>query len=336
MEELSYILPDDIDIYKSCGLSDDIERHFSNVPKIAMPLKKKAEETFNKIEQLLYTLPAFISTIKACIPEHSFQAILSDEQQKEIASGALKLMTKKDGTLMANLINPETKKIVSTIPLEQVNLSPDLLQSIATFSSQMQMAQLSEQIQKVQEAIEEVRRGQEFDRLATAYSCQQKYLQALEFKNPELKTEALMRIAMDAEDSRNLLMLSQKANLEFIYNQPETDFGKFCSKTKQPEIDKRINEIRDGLLAINMVSLTEALAYQEMGENTAAKQSLQYYSDFVQNAYLSKPKLIERLDLLDKSPLNYWSKELPQINNTIKKLNCTASTNLLIGEEKNE
>lgn len=336
MEELSYILPDDVDVYKSYGLSDDIERYFSNVPRVAMPLKKKAKKIFNDIERSLYTLPAFISTVKACIPENTFQAILSDEQQKGIASGALKLMTKKDGTLMANLINPETKKIISTIPLEQVDLTPDLAQSIATFSLQMHMAQLSEQMQKVQEAIEEVRQGQEFDRLATAYSCQQKYLQALEIKNPELKTIALMRIAMDAEDSRNLLMLSQKSNLEFINNQPEGIIGKITSSAKPKELDKRINEIRDGLVAVNIVSLTEAMAYQEMDEHMAAKQSLQYYSDFIKNEYLSKRDVLERLDLLDPSPLNYWSKELPQINNTIIKLNCTEGTDLLIGEKENE
>jgi len=40
--------------------------------------------------------------------------MLTDEQKQQIAKGALKLMTKKDGSLMANLISPETKKIVAT------------------------------------------------------------------------------------------------------------------------------------------------------------------------------------------------------------------------------
>lgn len=45
------------------------------------------------------------------------------------------------------------------------------------YATQMQMAQ---QIQQVQVAVKEVRQGQEYDRLAMAYSCQQKLLQAME------------------------------------------------------------------------------------------------------------------------------------------------------------
>ncbi len=73
---------------------------------------------------MLYSAPSFINLVKASVPETTFQAILTDEQKKSIAIGALKLMTKKDGSLMANLVNPETNKIVSTVSLQEVNLSP--------------------------------------------------------------------------------------------------------------------------------------------------------------------------------------------------------------------
>lgn len=114
------------------------------------------------------------------------------------------------------------------------------------------MAQIAEQIQVVQLAIEEVRQGQEYDRLATAYSCQQKLLQATEIKNPELKTMALLRIVLDAEDSRNLLM--QNANLAFIKDQPESFFGKLLSGATPEKIGQRMNEIRESLSAVNRMS----------------------------------------------------------------------------------
>ena len=57
------------------------------------------------------------------MPDVTLQAVLTDEQKQQIAKGALKLMT-KDGSLMANLINPETKKIVTTIPLKSVQIAP--------------------------------------------------------------------------------------------------------------------------------------------------------------------------------------------------------------------
>lgn len=246
-----------------------------------------------------------------------------------MAKGALELMTKKDGSLMANLVNPETKKIVATIPLKSVKSTPELTQAMISYTSQMQMAQIAEQIQIVQLAIEEVRQGQEYDRLAMAYSCQQKLIQAMEITKPELKSMALMQIASDAEDSRNMLMLSQKTNVVFIKDQPESFFGKIISGAPTEKINTRMNEIRESLCAVNMVSLAEALAYQELGEYDAARKSLTYYAEFIRETYLDTPGLVERLDLIDPSPENYWSKMLPDIEKKIEALPFNQTQELL-------
>lgn len=55
---------------------------------------------------------------------------------------------------MANLVNPKTNKIVATIPLKSVEMAPKLSQALVSFSTQMQMAQIAEQIQSVQVAYE--------------------------------------------------------------------------------------------------------------------------------------------------------------------------------------
>ena len=242
-------------------------------------------------------------------------------------------MTKKDGTLMANLVNPETNKIVSTIPLKRVDLSPKLSEAMVSYATQMQMAQIVEEIHTVQLAIEEVRQGQEFDRLAMAYSCQQKLLQTLQIKNAGLKAMALLQIASDAEDSRNLLMQSQNANLAFIKEQPESFWGKLISGANPEKISLRMNEIRESLSAVNMVSLVEAMAYQELGESVAARQSLQYYAEYLQNAYLSTEGLVQRLDLIDPAPENYWSKTLPDIKQRIQALPYVENVPLIEGED---
>lgn len=330
-DDVVHISPEDIEIIDASEYSEDLTEYFSDIPEVARPLVKGAKEVFSKIEQMLYSAPAFINLVKASVPEQAFQAILTDDQKAKLASGALKLMTKKDGSLMANLVNPETNKIVSTISLQNVNLSPALSQAMTSYASQMQMAQIAEQIQVVQLAIEEVRQGQEYDRLAMAYSCQQKLLQAMEIRNPELKAMALLQIASDAEDSRNLLMQSQNANLAFIKDQPESFFGKLLSGATPEKISRRMNEIRESLSAVNMVSLAEAMAYQEMGESAAARQSLQYYSGYIEKSYLSTKGLVERLDLIDPAPENYWTKTLPDIKKKIQALPCVEEVALLEG-----
>lgn len=316
----------------STEFSSEIMDHFSNVPDIAKPLLNGAKEALSRLEQMLCSAPAFVNVVKANIPTQALQAVLTEDQKAQIASGALKLMTSKDGELLANLVDPNTGQIVSLLRLQNVDLTPTLSQAATSFAAQMQMAQIAEEIQEVQVAIEEVRQGQEDDRLATAYSCQQKLLQALTIKDPELRKMMLLQIVSGAEDSRNLLMLSQKGNVAFIRSQPESLLGKIFSGATPEKISVRINEIRDGLSAINMVSLVEAMAYQGMGESEAARQSLDYYASYIQTTYLEPAGLVERLDLIDPSPENYWSKTLPDIKKKIGALPCANSTMLTGGE----
>ena len=328
-EETIIIPPEDVEMIDASEYREELTEHFGQVPEVAKPLLKGAKTAFSKIEKVLYTAPAFINAVKAAVPDVTLQAMLTDGEKQQIAKGALKLMTKKDGSLMANLINPETKKIVTTIPLKSVQMDPEMTQAMTCFSTQMQMAQIAEEIQAVQLAVEEVRMGQEYDRLATAYSCQQKLLQAMEIKNPELKAMALMQLAAAAEDSRNLLMLSQKSNVEFIKDQPENFIQKILSGAKPEKINGRMSEIRESLCAVNMVSFAEAMAYQELGEQEAARKSFTYYAGFIEDTYTSVPGLVQRLDLIDPAPENYWSKTLPDISEKIKALPSVPDTKLL-------
>ena len=152
----------------------------------------------------------------------------------------------------------------------------------------------------------------------------------MSIKNPELKSIALMRIASDAEDSRNLLMQSQNVNVAFIRNQTGILLGeKLVSGATTEKINGRMNEIRESLCAINIVSLAEAMAYQEMGESEAARLSLQYYAEYIQKTYLDAKGFVERLDMIDPSPENYWSKTLPDINKHIQELPCNTEQRLL-------
>ena len=319
-EEILYFGPDDYKILDIEGYETKPTSGFNKLPDIARPLLSNANRIFSQIEKLLYTAPSFINAVRSTVPEETLQAVLTKDQKEAIAKGALKLMAKKDGSLMATLLNTETGKIITTVPLETVKLAPEITESISNYSSQLQMARLAEQIENVQLAIEDVRKGQESDRLAIAYSCQQKLIQAREIVNPQLRNSMLLQVISDAEDSRNLLMLSQKSNVTFVQEQPEDTFGKLLKGVKQEKIDSRINEIRDGLSAVNIVSLSAAMAYNELGEEKAAQKSLEYFAHFINNTYLATPYLVERLDLLDPSPTNYWTEELPKIKSTILEL----------------
>lgn len=311
---------EDVEIVDLADYRDDVYDCYDIVPEIANPLLKKAKAGMKKIEKVLYCTPAFIMAIKALVPEETFKAVLSNEQKEQLKKGALKLMTKKDGSLMANLVDPKTKKIVSTIDLKSVKVTPELTKAMTDYSTQMQMAQIAEEIQYVQMAVEEVRKGLENDRLAMAYSCKQKLLQAMAIKDKKLRTMALMNLVSSAEDSRNLLMLSQNVNVQLLKDEPESVWGKIMGGSTPQKIEQRMEEIRESLCAVNMVSFAEAMAYQEMGETESARLSLQYYSDYVQKTYLELPGFVQRLDMLDSSTKPYWSEIIPDITKKIDAL----------------
>ena len=54
---------------------------------------------------------------------------------------------------------------------------------------------------------------------------------------------------------------------------------------------------------------------------------------YLQKAYLSTDGLVQRLDLIDPAPENYWSKTLPDINKRIQALPCVENVSLLEGED---
>ena len=112
MEEIIHVSSESNQTSSLTDYTESVVKCFDSVPEVAKPLIGSAGRLFNRIEKTLYSAPAFVSAVKAAIPEEAYQVILTDEQKTKTASGALKLMTKKDGSLMANLINPETKKTI--------------------------------------------------------------------------------------------------------------------------------------------------------------------------------------------------------------------------------
>ena len=135
----NFISKKDMAIIDPAEYTTEISQCFDSVPEIAEPLLTEAKAAFSKIEKALYSAPAFINAIKAAIPKETLQAVLTDDQKQKIAKGALKLMTKKDGTLLATLINPKTHRAVDNIPLKSVKMAPQMTQAIQDHSGNVRI-----------------------------------------------------------------------------------------------------------------------------------------------------------------------------------------------------
>lgn len=308
------------------------EMLFENDPEMQKNyFVKNAGRVFDQIHDTLCALPAFLEVVERLVPVEEWVLVFTDEQKKELAKGALKLMAKKDGPLLAKLVDPKTKKIIANVPIKQLKKIKDLNPAMNDFMVQMQLANLAQEMQEIHRVVSRIQQGLEFDRLASAYSNERKLKHARQIQNKELQTQALLMIAHSAEDSRSRLMLGMKENIQFIMQQPEQSFLKYFSKNLD-EINERMNEIRSRVVAINQDSLTEATAYWALGEKQAALNTIENYRMFLEDSELTKREVLNRLDVVDPNPENYWTKQFPTVQETVQKITYVGEPLLLGGE----
>ena len=306
------------------------EMLFENDPEMQKNyFVKNAGRVFDQIHDTLCALPAFLEVVERLVPVEEWVLVFTDEQKKELAKGALKLMAKKNGDIIAKVVDPKTHQIVANVPVKQVERIKDINPAMNDFMVQMQLANLAQEMKEVHRVVSRIQQGLEFDRLASAYSNERKLKYARQIQNKELQTQALLMIAHSAEDSRSRLMLGMKEDIQFIMGQPENEFIKLFT-INPTEINNRMNEIRSRVVAINQDSMTEATAYWALGEKQAALNTIENYRMFLEDSELTNGEVLNRLDVVDPNPENYWTKQFPIVQDTVRKLTCE-STPLLLG-----
>lgn len=307
------------------------EMLFENDPEMQKNyFVKNAGRVFDQIHDTLCALPAFLEVVERLVPVEEWVLVFTDEQRKELAKGALKMMAKKNGDIIAKVVDPKTHQIVANIPVKQVEKIKDINPAMIDFMVQMQLANLAQEMKEIHSVVSRIQQGLEFDRLASAYSNERKLKHARQIQNKELQTQALLMIAHSAEDSRSRLMLGMKENIDFIMHQPENELIKLFT-TNPTEINDRMNEIRSRVIAINQDSITEATAYWALGEKQAALNTIENYRIFLEDSELTKGEVLNRLDVIDPNPENYWTKQFPIVQDTVHKLTCESAPLLLGG-----
>ena len=308
------------------------ETLFENDPEMQKNyFVKNAGRVFDQIHDTLCALPAFLEVVERLVPVEEWVLVFTDEQRKELAKGALKMMAKKNGDIIAKVVDPKTHQIVANIPVKQVERIKDITPAMNDFMVQMQLANLAQELKEIHSVVSRIQQGLEFDRLASAYSNERKLKYARQIQNKELQTQALLMIAHSAEDSRSRLMLGMKENIDFIMHQPENEFIKFFA-TNPKEINDRMNEIRSRVVAINQDSMTEATAYWALGEKQAALNTIENNRMFLEDSELTKREVLNRLDVVDPNPENYWTKQFPTIQDTVQKITYEGAPLLLGGD----
>ena len=66
--------PEDVELMDTSNYKEELTQYFGQVPEVAKPLLQKAKSSLARIEEALYTAPAFINAVKSVIPDVVLQA----------------------------------------------------------------------------------------------------------------------------------------------------------------------------------------------------------------------------------------------------------------------
>lgn len=316
-------MSEDVINYNGTDFRSDIDGFFTNDSKIVNSVLRNAGRLLCNLEKYLYTAPAMINLVKASIPVSAYQAVFTSDQLNRLAQGSIKLMSDRNGRTLAKLVDAKTHRIISNVELKEVDFTPDISQALTGFALQMQIMMLSEKLDAIQETTKNIFQGQENDRLALAEACRDNLEEALAMNDETLRKTRLVAIANDINIGRKQLFKSQEQIISKILSFKGSFISYFRSwggRTKTIDIDEEIGKLRTNLSATIGVSMVAGIAYEELNEMDSARISFQKLSDFMEATYLSRPGFVDKLDLLDPYPDNFWSTQLVPVINQINKL----------------
>lgn len=314
-------MSEDVINYNGTDFRSDIDGFFTNDSKIVNSVLRNAGRLLCNLEKYLYTAPAMINLVKASIPVSAYQAVFTSDQLNRLAQGSIKLMSDRNGRTLAKLVDAKTHRIISNVELKEVDFTPDISQALTGFALQMQIMMLSEKLDAIQETTKNIFQGQENDRLALAEACRDNLEEALAMNDETLRKTRLVAIANDINIGRKQLFKSQEQIISKILRFKGSFISNLLSwggRTKT--IDEEIGKLRTNLSATVGVSMVAGIAYEELNEMDSARKSFQKLSDFMEATYLSRPGFVDKLDLLDPYPDNFWSTQLVPVINQINKL----------------
>lgn len=308
----------------------NLDNEFKGLPEFADGLIHTIQTIVSQIRDLLNTTQEVVdkykdirASIQAVIEQFKGSRNASQEQVIDIPKGSWDIMRDQEGHFVGQFRVGEYDG--QRVPLQELAITPELSAAIFQLAMYVQLADISRHLNNIQQSLDILRQGLENDRLSTATSCKQKLLQIMRMNNPNNRANALLRLVFDAEDSRNVLMMSQEQieKIKLIMAQPDSFLGKLFSGDSEEKINSAINDIRINFEAITAVSFIEAMAYCEMDETESALQSLIHYSNYLSDNYISTG-LAERLDLMEQRTDNYWSNAIRNVQSIINNRNYSS------------
>ena len=249
---------------------------------------KRLIKFFGNWEIIKDKLPEIAVVIESLAKKDDVMVAKMDSYVKDlIAKGIYRFSIDSDGEILPTI--RDSTGIVKQVRLENMELSPNISQSLINLSTHAKMAKILDEIEYVGDSIRDLHIELQNDRLAKAESSRDKFRQARKIQDSRLRDQALLEVVNSATDAKRLLMRNFTQNMVSIMESShKSDFELFLSAKKERNISSKAVDVLQSLVYITNAVQTECEGYAVLGEYEACRECLIEFKDFVMDNRLNQ------------------------------------------------
>lgn len=291
----------------------------------------KIVEFLTDAERMAQFAPVIYEAIMKTIgrSENKYAADFSKKAEELMKKGELVFsVERKSGELLPQLRRVDNGQVYEKARIHTEDVPKDMLPTVYAVQNQANINEMMRKIEAVSEEVSALRLEGQADRIAKANSVWAQLQQAALMQGARLRELKMLSIAADATEARCLLEENFKVQVKLLK-------GKGSSKAK----GLAGNNAMTALTAIAMMSRTEYAAYSLLGEDDAARLSLEQFKGFVLSNKLDNKQILLQINSFSNEDRGQIVNGFHVIAKSVKTMEFEPPEEpkeLLSGEEENE
>lgn len=251
--------------------------------------KKMFSEKKGIILSLMDSIPAFAELVEGMKKTERLQLVFSDKVKQKIADGSYKLMKRKDvdGVFKAIVVDQKGKtRAIADLKWEEIvkGVDPSTMNSaLQGMAIQQQLRAISEQLQDMSLAMEDVLMGQHNDRLAMFLSGEAIYREALASSDENLRRSLTSSAILALTNAAASLQASLVYEIGAVCDKYDAEKGRFVG-IKTDKLKEKMYLINSSFQTIHKATTLKAAIYYKEGEYKALTTVLTDYKGFLERS----------------------------------------------------
>ncbi|MEG1567652.1 MAG: zinc ribbon domain-containing protein, partial [Anaerovoracaceae bacterium] len=238
-------------------------------------------ENLGNWQNIQLRVPAIANVIKGMATKDKILVAKMDAYVKTlIEKGIYRFTIDKNGEILPTIRDAEG--IVKQVRLKEMNLTPELANSLNNLQTHAAMAQILDEIEYVGDAIRGIHIELQNDRIALAESTKDKLLLASKIQDTKLREIAILNAVGSATEAKRILMRNFTENLRYIAeNSQKNEMQLLLEGKKGKDIPQKAADAFQALVSITNSVQIECEGYALLGEYESSKESLLRFKSFI-------------------------------------------------------